>query len=68
MGLVLSGHTHGGQIFPLGLFVRLDQPYLRGLSKVGETHVYVSRGAGYWGSPMRIGSLPEIALLELERA
>lgn len=68
VGLVLSGHTHGGQIFPWGLFVRLDQPYLRGLSKVGETHVYVSRGAGYWGPPMRIGSLPEIALLELERA
>jgi predicted MPP superfamily phosphohydrolase len=68
VGLVLSGHTHGGQIFPWGLFVRLDQPYLRGLSKVGETHVYVSRGAGYWGPPMRIGSMPEIAVLELERA
>jgi predicted MPP superfamily phosphohydrolase len=68
VGLQLSGHTHGGQIFPWGLFVRLDQPYLAGLSRHGESQIYVSCGTGYWGPPMRIGAPPEITLLELERA
>ncbi|XXY54101.1 metallophosphoesterase [Sorangium sp. So ce269] len=66
VGLQLSGHTHGGQIFPWGLFVRLDQPYVAGLSSHGETQIYVSRGTGYWGPPMRLGAPSEISLLELE--
>ena len=64
--LVLSGHTHGGQIFPFGLLVLLDQPYLYGLyTHSKETQVYVSSGAGYWGPPLRVGAPSEIAILNL---
>jgi hypothetical protein len=68
VGLQLSGHTHGGQIFPWGLFVRLDQPYVSGLDQHLDTMIYVSRGTGFWGPPMRVGAPSEIALLELVRA
>ncbi len=67
VGLQLSGHTHGGQIFPLGYFL-FDQPFIAGLHRQGDTQIYVSRGAGYWGPPMRIGAPPEVALIELTRA
>ena len=65
VSLVLSGHTHGGQIFPWGFFVGLDQPFVVGLARERDTWVFVTRGAGYWGPPVRIGSAPEVALLEL---
>ena len=68
VGLQLSGHTHGGQIFPWGLFVRIDQPYVAGLSSHGESQIYVSRGTGYWGPPMRVGAPSEISLIELDGA
>jgi predicted MPP superfamily phosphohydrolase len=68
VGLQLSGHTHGGQIFPWGLFVRIDQPYVAGLAKHGETQIYVSRGTGFWGPPMRVAAPSEIALVELMAA
>ncbi|WP_129353608.1 metallophosphoesterase [Sorangium cellulosum] len=68
VGLQLSGHTHGGQIFPWGLFVRLDQPYVAGLSWHGQSQIYVSRGTGYWGPPMRVGAPSEITLIELDGA
>ncbi|MEP7125779.1 MAG: metallophosphoesterase [Byssovorax sp.] len=68
VGLQLSGHTHGGQIFPWGLFVRLDQPFIAGLDRLGDTLIYVSRGTGFWGPPMRVGAPSEISLLELVRA
>ena len=68
VGLQLSGHTHGGQIFPWGLFVRLDQPYVSGLDQHLDTMIYVSRGTGFWGPPMRVGAPSEISLLELVRA
>jgi uncharacterized protein len=63
--LQLSGHTHGGQIFPFTLLVRLFEPYLAGSFKLGQTQLYVSRGTGYWGPPMRLGAPAEIALIEL---
>ncbi|MEJ7729311.1 MAG: metallophosphoesterase [Polyangiaceae bacterium] len=66
VGLMLSGHTHGGQIFPWGLLVRLDQPFVAGLDRLGDTQIYVSRGTGYWGPPMRVAAPSEITLLELE--
>lgn len=66
VGLQLSGHTHGGQIFPWGYLVRLDQPYVAGLNRHGESQIYVSRGTGYWGPPMRVGAPSEITLLELK--
>ena len=68
VGLQLSGHTHGGQIFPWGLFVRLDQPYVAGLARHGAAHIYVSRGTGFWGPPIRVGAPPEISVLELVAA
>jgi uncharacterized protein len=68
VGLQLSGHTHGGQIFPWNFLVRLDQPYIAGLSRHGDTQIYVSRGTGYWGPPMRVGAPSEITLLEVHPA
>lgn len=68
VGLQLSGHTHGGQIFPWGLFVRLDQPFVAGLDRQGDTMIYVSRGTGFWGPPMRVGAPSEISIIELTRA
>ena len=65
VGLQLSGHTHGGQIFPWNLFVRLEQPFIAGLSRFRDTQIYVSCGTGYWGPPMRVGAPAEITLVEL---
>jgi predicted MPP superfamily phosphohydrolase len=63
--LQLSGHTHGGQIWPWGLFVRLQQPYIAGVHREGDTTLYVSCGTGYWGPPMRLGAPAEITALTL---
>jgi predicted MPP superfamily phosphohydrolase len=67
--LQLCGHTHGGQIAPFGVLVRAAFPYVRGLHRHEEQgqagQVFVSRGAGYWGPPMRLGSPPEIAKIVL---
>jgi predicted MPP superfamily phosphohydrolase len=68
VGLQLSGHTHGGQIFPWNFFVRLDQPYIAGLANHEGTQIYVSCGTGFWGPPMRVGAPSEISLLELHPA
>ncbi len=65
VGLVLSGHTHGGQIWPFTYLVYLQQPYVRGLRRRGATQIYVSSGTGFWGPPMRLGTTAEIALLTL---
>jgi predicted MPP superfamily phosphohydrolase len=66
--LQLSGHTHGGQFFPWGFFVRLQQPYTAGLHRHRRTWVYVSRGTGYWGPPKRMGAPSEITRISLVRA
>ncbi|MCP4751720.1 MAG: metallophosphoesterase [Proteobacteria bacterium] len=63
--LQISGHTHGGQYFPVNLLARLANPYLAGLHKHGDTWIYVNRGTGYWGPPMRTGSISEITSLTL---
>lgn len=63
--LQLSGHTHGGQLAPFNLLVRLDQPVISGLDEVDGTLVYVTNGTGFWGPPMRVGADPEITLLDL---
>ena len=63
--LQLSGHTHGGQIFPWSCLVRLQQPYTAGLHRHGLLWVYTSRGTGYWGPPKRLGAPSEITLLRL---
>ena len=63
--LQLSGHTHGGQFFPWNFVVRLFHPFTTGLHRVGRLWVYVSRGTGYWGPPMRLGAPSEITYLRL---
>jgi uncharacterized protein len=63
--LQLSGHTHGGQMFPFHLLVRLDQPVRSGLATVDGTRLYVTNGAGFWGPPIRVGAAPDITLVEL---
>lgn len=64
--LQLSGHTHGGQIWPFQLIVRAEQGALQGLSRQGgHTQLYTTRGAGFWGPPFRVFAPNEISLLTL---
>jgi predicted MPP superfamily phosphohydrolase len=66
--LQLSGHTHGGQFWPWNLFVRLQQPFTAGLNRLGLMWIYINRGTGYWGPPMRFGIPSEITLIRLVRS
>jgi predicted MPP superfamily phosphohydrolase len=66
--LQLSGHTHGGQIWPFNYLVRLAVPYVAGLHRVGASQLYVSRGSGFWGPPMRLLAPAEITEIVLRRA
>jgi uncharacterized protein len=66
--LQLSGHTHGGQFWPWMYLVPLQQPFTAGLHKLQDLQVYVSRGTGYWGPPVRLGAPSEITLVRLVRA
>jgi uncharacterized protein len=68
VGLQLSGHTHGGQIWPWNFFVRLQQPVVKGLARFDDTQVYVSSGTGYWGPPMRLAAPAEITRVTLRTA
>jgi len=68
VGLQISGHTHGGQIWPFGYLVRLQQRFWPGLHRHGDAQIYVSRGTGYWGPPMRLAEPSEITHLTLESA
>jgi len=63
---MLSGHTHGGQIWPFGLVVRLFYPRLAGAYAVGPLSLYVCRGTGTWGPPMRLFRRGEVVLFVLE--
>ncbi|MEV7021264.1 metallophosphoesterase [Kitasatospora sp. NPDC093558] len=64
--LQVSGHTHGGQIWPFNFLVRIDQPVVHGLSRHGErTQLYTSRGAGFWGPPFRVFAPSEITVITL---
>ncbi len=65
VALQLSGHTHGGQIFPFNYLVHLAQPYVEGLHDHAGTMLYVSSGTGYWGPPMRLAVPAEITELAL---
>ena len=65
-GLQISGHTHGGQLFPFNFAVGLVEPYVAGLERHDErTQIYVSRGTGYWGPPMRMLAPAEITKIVL---
>lgn len=63
--LMLSGHTHNGQIFPFNLIVKQQFKRISGMYVQGEARLYVSSGTGTWGPLMRLGSLNEVTLLEL---
>jgi predicted MPP superfamily phosphohydrolase len=63
--LQLSGHTHGGQMFPWVYAVKLVTPYVAGLYRHKSSALYVSRGTGYWGPPLRVGAPAEITEVEL---
>ncbi|WP_447003537.1 metallophosphoesterase [Saccharothrix isguenensis] len=63
--LQLSGHTHGGQMFPFHLAVGLQQPMRSGLETIDGTQVYTTNGVGFWGPPVRVGAPPDITVVEL---
>lgn len=65
--LQISGHTHGGQFFPGNIFVRMAQKFFKGLNRHENMWIYVSRGTGYWGPPMRFMVPSEITLLTLRK-
>ena len=67
--LMLSGHTHGGQIFPFGFLVMAAQPYLAGLYEHAlDRQIFVSRGTGYWGPPLRFLAPSEISQIYIKPA
>ncbi|CAM3362773.1 metallophosphoesterase [Corallococcus sp. ZKHCc1 1396] len=63
--LQISGHTHGGQLFPMTALIGLSWEHSAGHYQHDDSHIYVSRGCGFWGPPMRLGSPPELVKLVL---
>lgn len=63
--LQLSGHTHGGQLWPVNHLAELSNPTVAGLERYGDTELYVTRGAGVWGPPVRIGAPSDITIVTL---
>ncbi|MFH1724823.1 MAG: metallophosphoesterase [Elusimicrobiota bacterium] len=63
--LMLSGHTHRGQIFPFHAFVKMSHPYFHGLYHIGDSRLYVTSGAGHWGPPMRLFAPSEVVHITL---
>ncbi|MEU8873094.1 metallophosphoesterase [Streptomyces javensis] len=63
--LQLSGHTHGGQLWPGNYVAELANPTAAGLDRYGDTQLYVTRGAGAWGPPVRVGAPPDVTVVEL---
>ena len=64
--LMLSGHTHGGQLYPFGFIVKLYFPHIYGLQELASNkHLYVSRGTGTWGPPVRVFAPPEITVIDV---
>ena len=64
--LQLSGHTHKGQIFPFSLVVKKVYPFFSGMYPIDQGgKIYVNRGTGTWGPPIRLGSHPEITIIDL---
>ncbi len=64
--LLLCGHTHNGQLFPLNLITGAVYKVSHGYQRIGETQIYVTSGAGTWAPPVRIGNVPEIVQLKIE--
>lgn len=67
VSLQVSGHTHGGQIFPQTWFAtRIYRQFAHGLSRIGNLQVYTSYGVGTWGPPLRVGTYPELVIIHLQ--
>ncbi|SDT73870.1 metallophosphoesterase [Actinoplanes derwentensis] len=66
--LQVSGHTHGGQMAPFNMLVKLQQPVVSGFGEVDGVPVYVTNGAGFWGPPVRVGAPPQVTVIELRVA
>ena len=64
--LQLSGHTHHGQIWPANIITNLIYELSWGYKKKGDTHIYVTSGAGTWGPPVRTGSKSEIVNIKIK--
>ncbi len=65
--LMVAGHTHGGQIFPFNWIVGMQHKYVAGHFQQGDSHLYVTTGAGTWGPPLRVGARPEVVVIDLIR-
>ncbi|HUL45271.1 MAG TPA: metallophosphoesterase [Bacteroidota bacterium] len=63
----MNGHTHGGQFIPWNLFATIGQPFIKGLHRWNEGLVYVSKGTGYWGPPVRLGARSEVTVFTLKK-
>ncbi|GAA4401693.1 metallophosphoesterase [Fodinibacter luteus] len=66
--LQVSGHTHGGQMWPINYLVPLQQPMLEGTAQVAGTTVLTSRGVGAWGPAIRVAAPPEVPIVTLRRS
>jgi predicted MPP superfamily phosphohydrolase len=64
----MHGHTHGGQFIPWNWFATLGQPFIKGLHRWNDGLVYVSKGTGYWGPPVRLGARSEVTVFTLRKA
>jgi uncharacterized protein len=64
----MHGHTHGGQFIPWNWFATIGQPFIKGLHRWNEGLVYVSKGTGYWGPPVRLGARSEVTVFSLRKA
>ena len=64
--LVVCGHTHDGQVFPGNVWGRIHDPQSYGIKKWGETTAVVTSGVGYYGPPIRVGTICEIAVIDYQ--
>ncbi len=63
--LFLAGHTHGGQFWPFSWIIYFFHRYAKGRYQIDETTLYIHRGTGFWGPPLRFGARAEIAIFEI---
>jgi predicted MPP superfamily phosphohydrolase len=63
--LMLAGHTHAGQIFPINLLLKFFYKKVKGLKRRGDSYLYVSPGTGWWGPPKRLGSKNEVTVFDI---
>jgi len=67
IALMVSGHTHGGQLWPVGYLFSLFFGVKQGLSYIGEMKIYLTNGVGTWGPPVRVLAAPEVVIFTLTK-